>query len=194
MPAPVRCSRFGFRLADQQALTLRAGGPPCRPSRHFPLLERTPTSGRFPSHACPPRLRPQFSLQARQSATPQPFWMAYARAEKDWDVSAYIHQHTLYEHGHTWAWCGLGDGQGALGYECTWVRMCIRAWEGGLRGGAGWGWWGGATFLSPKEGRGVHCGYWRVGDGAHSGMAAALARADAPPLAAPAPIPAGTTC
>ncbi|KAL4427804.1 hypothetical protein ABPG75_001893 [Micractinium tetrahymenae] len=53
------------------------------------------------------RLDANFSLQARQSATPQPFWMAYAWAEKDWDVSAYIHQHTLYEHGHTWIWHNL---------------------------------------------------------------------------------------
>lgn len=65
-----------------------------------------------PPAAPPPAL--QFSLQARQSVTPQPFWMAYARAEKDWDVSAYIHQHTLYEHGHTWAWCG-GGARGGRG-------------------------------------------------------------------------------
>ncbi|KAL4449441.1 hypothetical protein ABPG77_007085 [Micractinium sp. CCAP 211/92] len=53
------------------------------------------------------KLDANFSLQTRQSVTPQPFWMAYARAEKDWDVSSYIHQHTLYEHGHTWAWHNL---------------------------------------------------------------------------------------
>lgn len=57
--------------------------------------------------ACPPPAclsALQFSVFVRQTVTPRPFFIAYTDPQKDVDVSAYIHNHALFEHGFTWIW------------------------------------------------------------------------------------------
>ncbi|EFN60043.1 hypothetical protein CHLNCDRAFT_133271 [Chlorella variabilis] len=52
-----------------------------------------------------------FSVFVRQTVTPRPFFIAYTDPQKDVDVSAYIHNHALFEHGFTWIWHNLLKGE-----------------------------------------------------------------------------------